>query len=63
MRDDRDDRHWQDENFTQRMTIKEWKQLLLNNNDTLIFHGTVRHLKAKKIGFGILEIYKERYIE
>ena len=55
----RDDRHWQDENFKQRITTKEWKQMLLVQDDTLIFHGRFRKLKAKKLGYGIVEIYKE----
>ena len=55
----RDSGHWQTEDYKQRMSIKEWKKILLEANDKVIFGGRLRQLKAKKLGYGILEIYKE----
>ena len=34
--------HWNLEHYTQRITSKDWKELLLNGNDTLIFRGRWR---------------------
>lgn len=50
--------HWITEGFTQRMTAKSWKLLLLNNDDNLIFEGRVRQLKAKRLGYGVVEVSK-----
>ena len=50
--------HWESEDFKQRMTRKEWQKLLLDGDDTIIFHGTVRHLTAKHIGAGVYEVSK-----
>lgn len=54
-----DDRHWQVEWYRQRMTVEEWKRLLLNGQDRIIFGGYMRLLKAKSLGYGIVEVYKE----
>lgn len=54
-----DNRHWQGEDYRQRMTPKDWKEFLLNSDDTIIYHGRLRQLKAKRLGFGVVEIYKE----
>ncbi len=51
--------HWQVENFRQRMTQEDWKQILLNEQDTIIVKGHIRHLKAKNLGAGVYEVYKE----
>jgi len=51
--------HWDYENFTQRLTTKQWRILLLNKKDTLIFNGRLRQLKAKNLGAGVYEISKE----
>ncbi len=55
----RSDNHWRIESFTQRITTKQWKQMLLDDEDTLIFLGRLRTLKAKNLGAGVLEISKE----
>lgn len=52
------DRHWIDENYKERMPAKTWKNMLLEEEDTLIFRGRLRKLKAKKLGYGVVEIYK-----
>ena len=59
MDDIRNINHWTLEHYTQRITSKEWKQLLLNDEDKLISKGRLRQLKAKKLGVGVVEIYKE----
>ena len=57
--DNRDDRHWTIENYRQRITTKQWKELLLDNGDQFIFKGRMRKLKSKNLGSGVIEIYKE----
>ncbi len=54
-----DNRHWQIEDFRQRMTREEWKKLLLDYDDTVIYKGLLRKLKATSLGYGVLEVYKE----
>jgi hypothetical protein len=56
----RSDNHWKFENYVQRMTTKEWKAILLGEQDVIIFNGRVRRLKARRLGAGIVEVYKER---
>ena len=51
--------HWQIEDFRQRMTNKEWKQILLNHEDKIIVRGRLRQLVAKNLGAGVVEIYKK----
>ena len=55
----RDDAHWQFEDHRQRVTTKQWRLLLLHNLDKLTFNGHLRQLKAKSLGAGVYEIYKE----
>ncbi len=55
----RDDGHWITEDYRQRMTLKQWKTILLNGQDTLIFHGRLRTLIAKRLGAGVVEIFKK----
>ena len=55
----KDEGHWLYEDYSQRITTKDWKKLLLNKEDNVIFHGRLRQLKAKNLGAGVLEIYKE----
>lgn len=55
----RDDRHWQKENYKQRMTVGEWKHILIAGDDKIIFHGKLRQLKAKRLNYGMVEVYKE----
>ena len=54
-----DNNHWRFENFSQRMTLKEWKRILLENKDTIIFKGQARKLIGKRIFPGVIEISKE----
>jgi len=54
-----DEDHWKVLGYRQRITSKIWKQILLHYDDSVIFHGRVYKLKAKNLGCGIVEIYKE----
>lgn len=52
------DGHWCSEDYTQRMTTAQWKSILLDENDTVVYRGCIRQLKARRLGAGVLEIYK-----
>jgi hypothetical protein len=54
-----DDQHWQFEDYRQRIEASVWRQLLLNGDDRIIHAGRLRNLKAKKLGYGVVEIRKE----
>ena len=51
--------HWQIEGHTQRMAGKHWRELLLAHEDDIIVNGVLRKLKARHLGLGVYEIYKE----
>lgn len=51
--------HYTVKYFTQRMTVSEWKEILLEEQDKIIFKGTPVQLKAKSLGYGVVEVYKE----
>jgi hypothetical protein len=55
----RNNLHWIYENYKQRMILNQWKEILLAGEDKLIFRGKLRQLRARKIGAGVVEIYKE----
>ena len=55
----RDTMHWVHENYRQRITTKQWKQILLNKEDRILFHGRSYQLIGKNLGAGVVEIYKE----
>jgi len=50
--------HWTCDTFKQRMPVSTWKKILLDNNDRIIVKGCLRQLIAKKMGYGIVEVYK-----
>ena len=54
----RDNGHWQFEDYAQRMPTKQWKQILLNGEDRIIFHGHTRYLVGKNLGAGVIEVRK-----
>ena len=54
-----DGQHWDNLNYRQRMPSKDWKLLLLNDDDTMIFRGTVVQLVAKNLGYGVVEVSKK----
>ena len=50
--------HWVIEGFAQRMTTREWKEVLLQDRDKIFFKGNARQLVAKRLGVGVVEISK-----
>ena len=50
--------HWTLPNFRQRMTKKQWRDILLNDQDKIIYKGLLCQLKAKDLGAGVVEVYK-----
>jgi len=54
-----DDKHWNCATHRQRMTTKEWKHILLDKRDYIIFCGRIVPLKAKNLGVGVVEVYKD----
>ena len=58
--------HWEKERYTQRITNRCWKLLLLNNDDNVIFKGHIRQLQVKRLGFGVVDVSKvekENHVE
>ena len=53
-----DNNHWRLEDYRQRMTDGDWREILLEGKDRLTYHGYIRQLAAKKLGSGVVEIYK-----
>lgn len=51
--------HWTLEGFRQRMTMKDWKKVLLEKEDSIVFRGELRQLKACHLGAGVVEVYKK----
>ena len=54
--------HWAIEDYRQRMTAKEWKKELLEGNDKIFVNGRLRTLVSKRLGYGVVEVYKEPLI-
>lgn len=50
--------HWQLEGYRQRIAAKDWRCLLLNDDDKIIFEGRVRKFTAKSLGSGVVEVSK-----
>lgn len=54
-----DPRHWKREDYTQRMSRDDWRTILLNDAEqNLTYRGQIRHLVAKEIGMGLVEVSK-----
>jgi hypothetical protein len=53
------DNHWRIETYHQRITTRQWREVLLAERDTVIYQGRVRNLKAKNIGAGVVDVFKE----
>ncbi|MCK4815454.1 hypothetical protein KA005_06775 [bacterium] len=54
-----DNRFWLREDHIQRLTCKEWKEVLLEYKDRIIVKGRVRQLVAKNLGYGVVEVSLE----
>jgi hypothetical protein len=50
--------HYTIEAYKQRMSVKDWKEILLKDMDTIVFKGNIRQLEAKNLGYGVVEVYK-----
>lgn len=50
--------HWHIDEFKQRMSRADWKLVLLNGWDSIVFKGNVRTLTAVDIGYGVVEVSK-----
>ena len=51
--------HWLHEDYKERITTKAWREMLLNDNDTIIYKGNIRRIVGKNLGVGVIEISKE----
>jgi len=56
---DRDGEHWETEGYRQRMPLRDWQQICLRGEDSVIFHGKLRRLVGKRVCPGVYEIHKE----
>ena len=59
MNEQLNDNHWRSESYRQRMLLKDWRRILLNDDDHIMFAGHMRQLKAKSVGAGVYDVYKE----
>lgn len=53
------DNHWVFTHYTERMTTKQWREILLSGNDVIMFRGNFCRLKAKNLGAGVVEVSKD----
>ncbi len=54
------DNHAYLEYYTERIPKRDWAKILLNYEDSVICKGTVYKLIAKDLGYGVVEISKEK---
>lgn len=54
-----DKQHWVYSDYKQRITARAWREILLNNDDKIIFNGRVVTLVAKKLQCGVYEVTKD----
>lgn len=54
-----DEQHWKFADYRQRITSKQWKVLLLNDDDKIIFQGLITQLVGKSLGSGVVEVSKK----
>jgi len=50
------DMFWMREQFNQRMSTKEWEEILLADRDSVFIGGRSRRLSAKAMGCGVVEV-------
>ena len=50
------DAHWNVRGYKQRMTTKQWREILLASKDRIIVGGLVRTLASKSLGAGVVEV-------
>jgi len=59
MKEIRDTGHWTLPYWKQRMSSKEWRKILLEGKDRIIYMGRSINLMGKHVGMGIYEIRKD----
>lgn len=47
---------WTVRGFKQRLTNKQWRQVLLDKQDEIFVNGCLRQLIAKRLGAGVVEV-------
>ena len=58
-KDKLNDNHWRMLDYRERITTKQWRNILLNCDDILIFKGHLYRLGGKNLGAGVVEVYKK----
>lgn len=53
-----DERHKTEAGYCQRMTTGDWKEILLKNEEVIIFNNKEVKLSVRDLGYGVVEIYK-----
>lgn len=53
------DNHYRADVYSERFTTAQWKQILLDHRDRIIYKGCVCQLIAKKLGYGVVEVSKD----
>lgn len=54
-----DEQHWKFPDYKQRIKSKDWRELLLNDGDNIIFQGKLVNLIVKNLGYGVVEVSKD----
>lgn len=47
---------WVFESHTQRMSVQDWRQILLDKGDSQFVNGRLRQFVAKRLGYGVVEV-------
>lgn len=50
--------HWDFREYKQRMSTKEWKEILLKEEDLIVFRGNFVRLNAILLSPGVVEVSK-----
>jgi len=51
--------HWVFREYKQRMSTSQWRQLLLEERDTILYRGDLVRLKGVRVGPGVYEVFKD----
>ncbi len=54
-----DNGHWKHDNYSQRMTHAQWRDILLAGGDHVIYKGQMVPLVATDLGYGVVEVMKQ----
>lgn len=50
--------HWRIAGYSQRMTVADWRRVLLAERETVIFNGRAVQLVAVPLGYGVVQVCK-----